>query len=373
MRPSRSPGMVGCRTWSGRSTGHVCGGAANPRPERSVGTARRACSARPGVPPPSGAGTQAARPDGRRAEGRGAAPRRTTALTSLQPRDLAEQPKNPENSGVLNGVHRSPFSRVKSTVADITQDGARALGYIKGNYKKEEWFGLTQRVTTPTTIYKKQKLDRDDIVDITDFDVVAWMKGEMRLMLEEEIARAILIGDGRDPSDQDKIKDPGSSSEGAGLRAIINENELYATTVLVNVDDANSDYNEVVEPVMRARRFYKGSGNPSFYTTNQTVVEMLLSKDSFGRRRWNSKEELASALMVSSIIEVEVMESMTDLLGIVVNLSDYNVGADRGGEVNMFDDFDIDYNQYKYLMETRISGALVKIKSALIIKKTAGP
>lgn len=275
-------------------------------------------------------------------------------------------------AGVLNSVRRSPFSRVKSIVADITQDQARALGYIKGNYKKEEWFGLTKRVTTPTTIYKKQKLDRDDILDITDFDVVAWLKGEMRLMLEEEIARSILIGDGRDPEDEDKIKDPGGAAEGAGVRSIKNDNELYATTVYVNVDDSNSDYNEVIESIMRARRFYKGSGQPTFYTTNQVVVEMLLSKDSLGRRRWLTKEELASALMVADIVEVEAMEQEPDLLGIIVNLSDYNVGADRGGEVNMFDDFDIDYNQYKYLMETRISGALVKIKSALIIMKVPG-
>lgn len=272
--------------------------------------------------------------------------------------------------GVLNGVRRSPFSRVKSLVADLTMEDARAKGYIKGNLKKEEWFGVTGRTTTPTTVYKKQKLDRDDIVDITDFDVVSWIRAEMRMMLEEELARAILIGDGRDVSSEDKIKDPMAAADGAGIRSILNEHELYATTVNVNVGDSGSSYLEVVEAILRARTFYKGTGQPTFYTTNQTLVEMLLTKDQMGRRYWNSPQELAAALMVDRIVEVEVMEDEADLLGIMVNLSDYNVGADRGGEVNLFDDFDIDYNQYKYLIETRISGALVKIKSALIIKKT---
>jgi len=274
--------------------------------------------------------------------------------------------------GVLGSVRRSPFSRVKSIVADITQPEARAKGYIKGHYKKEEWFSVTKRTTSPTTVYKKQKLDRDDVVDITDFDVVAWIKGEMRLMLEEEIARAILIGDGRDVSDEDKIKDPMAATSGDGLRSIVNEHELYATTVNVNIG-ATPDYYEVVKAIMRARRFYKGTGQPTFYTTNQVVVEMMLTEDSFGRPRWSTREALAAALMVDKIVEVEVMEDVPDLFGIIVNLADYNVGADRGGEVNLFDDFDIDYNQLKYLIETRISGALVKIKSALIIKKVADP
>jgi hypothetical protein len=273
--------------------------------------------------------------------------------------------------GVLNAVRRSPFSRVKTLMADITMDEARAKGYIKGNFKKEEWFGVTKRTTTPTTVYKKQQLDRDDIVDITDFDVVAWIRGEMRMMLEEELARAILIGDGRDVGSADKIRDPAGASDGTGIRSIINEHEVYATTVNVNVGAANDKWLGVVEDILRARRFYKGTGQPSFYTTNQTVVEMLLTKDAQGRRYWNSKQELAAALMVSDIVEVEVMEEVTDLVGIMVNLADYNVGADKGGEVNLFDDFDIDYNQYKYLIETRISGALVKLKSALVIKKTA--
>lgn len=275
-------------------------------------------------------------------------------------------------AGVLNGTRHTPFSRIKTRVADITHEEARAKGYIKGNLKKEEFFGVSQRVTTPTTIYKKQKLDRDDIIDITDFDVVAWLKGEMRLMLEEELARAILIGDGRDVADEDKIRDPLGSAEGAGIRSIVNDHELYVTTVNVNLDDAESDYNEVVESVMRARRFYKGTGTPTLYTTNQMLVEMLLSKDSQGRRRWNTKAELAAAMMVRDVVEVEVMDSEDDLVGIIVNLADYAVGADRGGDISMFDDFDIDYNQYKYLIETRVSGALTRIKSALVIRKTAG-
>jgi hypothetical protein len=274
-------------------------------------------------------------------------------------------------AGVLNATHHTPFSRIKTITADITQDQARALGYIKGSYKKEEWFSVTSRTTSPTTIYKKQSLDRDDIIDITDFDVVAWMRAEMRMMLEEEIARAILIGDGRAVDDEDKIKDPMAATDGAGIRSILNEHEAFAVTVNVNLDDASSDYTEVIESVLRARRFYKGSGQPTFYTTNQVVVEMLLLKDTLNRRLYNSKADIAAALMVSDIVEVEVMDTVSDLVGIIVNLADYNIGADKGGEVNLFDDFDIDYNKYKYLIETRISGALTKMFSALVIKKTA--
>ena len=290
---------------------------------------------------------------------------------SLQDRPEFNKRRTEWVSGVLNGTRHSPFSRVKSIVADLTQDAARAKGYIKGTYKKEEWFGVTKRTTTPTTIYKKQKLDRDDIVDITDFDVVAWMKMEMRMMLDEEIARAILIGDGRAVDDEDKIRDPAAATDGAGIRSIANEHELYATTVRVNIDDASSTYQEVIESILRARRFYKGSGTPTLYTTEAVIVEMLLCKDANLRRYYNSVQDLASALMVSAIVAVEPMEDETDLVGIIVNLDDYNIGADRGGEINSFDDFDIDYNQYKYLMETRLSGALVKIKSALIIRKVA--
>jgi hypothetical protein len=272
-------------------------------------------------------------------------------------------------AGVLSGTRHSPFSRIKTMSADITQDEARAKGYIKGTLKKEEWFGLAQRVTTPTTIYKKQKLDRDDIIDITDMDVVAWLKGEMRLMLEEEVARAILIGDGRDPGDEDKIQD--GTNSGVGIRPIANEAELYATTLYVNIDDASSSMNEVVDAVIAGRKWYKGTGTPTFYTTETVLSKFLLSRDTLGRRIYRSADELATELRVASIVTVEVMEDVPDLVGIIVNLQDYVVGADKGGEVNMFDDFDIDYNQYKYLIETRLSGALTKIKSALVIRKTA--
>jgi hypothetical protein len=274
--------------------------------------------------------------------------------------------------GVLNGCSKTPFSSVRSIVADITQESARALGYIKGNYKKEEWFSVTKRTTTATTVIKKQKLDRDDIIDITDFDVVAWMKVEMMVMFREELARAILIGDGREVDDPDKIKDPSAATSGAGIRSIINEHELYKTDVFVNLDDASSSYEELVEAVMRSMRFYKGTGSPVFYTTLPILSNLLLIKDGFGRRLYNSKADLASAMMVSDIIPVEVMETLTDgTLGIIVNLSDYNIGANRGGETSLFDFFDIDYNQYKYLVESRISGALTKVKSALVVKKTA--
>lgn len=274
-------------------------------------------------------------------------------------------------AGVLNGTRHSPFSRIKTITADLTLDEARAKGYVKGAMKKEEWFGVSKRTTTPTTIYKKQSLDRDDVIDITDFDVVAWLKGEMRLMLEEELARAILIGDGRDVSDADKVKDPIGASDGAGIRSILNDHELFVTTLNVNVDDANSNYDEVVDIVLDGMEYYKGTGTPDFYTTIRTLNRFLKLKDSLGRRIYQTKADVAAALGVANIITVEPMNDETDLIGIIVNLQDYNVGADRGGEVNFFDDFDIDYNKQKYLTETRCSGALVKFKSAIIIKKTA--
>jgi len=276
-------------------------------------------------------------------------------------------------ASVLGGVDRRPFSRIKTLVADITQDEARAKGYITGSYKKEEWFSVTTRKTGPTTIYKKQKLDRDDIIDVTDFDIVAWLWGEIRLMIEEEIARAILFGDGRDVSDPDHIADPMAAASGDGIRSITNEHELYMTTVWVNLDDASSSYHEFIETVLRARRFYKGTGRPTLFTTEQHLTEMLLLKDedNSNRRLYSSEADLAAALRVNTIVAVEAMEGESDLVGILVNLSDYTVGTDRGGELTRFDDFDIDYNQYKYLMETRLSGALTKIKSAQVIRKTA--
>ena len=274
-------------------------------------------------------------------------------------------------SGVINGVRHSPFAKVKTQSADLTHDAARAKGYIKGSMKKEEFFSVSKRTTGPTTVYKKQKLDRDDIIDITDFDVVAWMKAEMRMMLEEELARAILISDGRAVDDEDKIKDPVGATEGTGIRSIANDHELFVATVNVNLDDANSTMLELVDAIIGARALYKGTGTPTFYTTEALITKLLLTRDTLNRRLWKNVAELADELRVSSLVPVEVMEDEPDLVGIMVNLADYNIGADKGGEVNLFDDFDIDYNQYKWLIETRVSGALTKIRSAVVFRKTA--
>lgn len=264
----------------------------------------------------------------------------------------------------MDGTHKSPFSRVKTQSANITQAEARAKGYVKGALKKEEWFSLSSRVTTPQTVYKKQKLDRDDIIDIVDFDSVAWLKGEMRMMLEEEIARAALVGDGRDVMDEDKIYED-------KVRPIASDHELYTTQVYVNIDDASSTMNEVVDAVIRNRHFYKGTGTPNFYTTEITIAKFLTMRDGFGHRLYKTLADIAAELRVSSVIPVEVLEDHPDIVGVIVNPVDYNFGADRGGETTMFDDFDIDYNQYKYLIETRLSGALVKIKSAICVRKVA--
>ena len=274
-------------------------------------------------------------------------------------------------AGVLSGTKHSPFSRIKNLVADITMEEARALGYVKGDFKKEEFFSLTSRKTTPTTVYKKQKFERDDLVDITDFDVVAWVKGEMRLMLEEELGRAILIGDGREAWDPDKVRDPAGAESGDGIRSIYNDHPLYAAKVYLNLEDAASSYVEFIDSVTANRHLYKGSGSPTFYTTENHLSKMLVLRDGDGKRLYRSIEDLASELRVSSIVPVEVMETIPDLIGIMVNLQDYTIGADKGGETSMFDDFDIDYNQLKYLMETRLSGALTKIRSALVFVKTA--
>jgi HK97 family phage prohead protease len=273
-------------------------------------------------------------------------------------------------SEVLGKVRKSPFSRIKSIVADITHAEARAKGYIKGTLKKEEYFGLTKRVTTPSTVYKKQKLDRDDIIDITDFDVVMWLKGEMRLMLDEEIARAILIGDGRDIDDEDKIRDPKGATDGAGIRSILFDDDLYAAKITIDVDGDLKSTN-LVDEILGNMRFYKGSGQPTFYTTLPVTTQMLLARDDMGRRFYRTATELAAELGVDKVVTVEVLEDETDLIGIIVNLADYTVGADRGGEVSFFDDFDIDYNQYKYLIEARSSGALTKIRSALVLVQAA--
>ena len=275
-------------------------------------------------------------------------------------------------SKVMNGVHRTPFSRIKSSFADITADEARAKGYIKGNLKKEEVFTLLKRSTTPTTIYKKQKLDRDDIIDITDFDVVAWLKSEMRMMLNEEIARAILIGDGRLSSSDDKINEQ-------NIRPIASDAELYSVRVPVNVSaSATTDdkAKAMIRAAVKARKEYKGSGNPTFFTTEDWLTDALLLEDTMGHRLYKNESDVAAAMRVSNIVTVPVMEGAKgpnggDLIGIIVNLNDYNVGADKGGAINMFDDFDIDYNQQKYLIETRCSGALTKPYSALVLELAA--
>lgn len=269
-------------------------------------------------------------------------------------------------SRVINGVKKSPFSRIKTMSADITHDEARARGYIKGKLKKEEWFALSKRVTTPQTIYKKQKLDRDDIIDITDLDVVAWLKAEMRIMLDEELARAILVGDGREIDSEDKIQP-------TNIRPIALDDEFYSHKVVI---PANVTGDALVEAVIRNRKFYRGSGNPTFFTTEDLLTDLLLTKDKMGRRQYENQGVLEAQLRVSSIVPVEVLEGQsTDdgaILGIMVNLADYTLGADRGGAISMFDDFDIDYNQYKYLMETRCSGALTKFKSAIVLTRATG-
>ncbi|MET0786069.1 MAG: caudovirus prohead protease [Paenisporosarcina sp.] len=266
---------------------------------------------------------------------------------------------------VLGGARKSPFSRVKTHWADLTFDEARAKGYIKGTMKKEEFFGTARRVTTPATIYKKQKLDRDDIVDITDFDVVAWMKGEMRVMLDEELARAILIGDGRDVADEDKIPE-------GNIRPIAKDDDLFAITVNVNMGDASSSIGEVVDAIVMSRQHYRGTGMPTMFTTETIIAQFLLLKDTLGRRIYTSLDQLATELRVSSVVPVEILENDPDIVAIIVNMNDYNIGADKGGSVAMFDDFDIDYNQYKYLIETRVSGALVRLKSAMVVRSVAG-
>lgn len=263
---------------------------------------------------------------------------------------------------VLTKTKHSPFSRIKSTAVDLTADEARAKGYVKGNLKKDEIIKLLKRVTTPKTVYKKQKLDRDDIVDITELDVVAWLKAEMRLMLDEEIARAILVGDGREPDDEDKIDED-------HIRPIAYDDEMYAHRV--NLASGTSP-SQKIEAIVRARRYYKGSGTPTFYTTDEVLTDLILDKDTLGRRYYNTEAELAAALRVDKIVTVEAMEDNPDVIGIIVNLIDYTVGADRGGAVAMFDDFDIDYNQQKYLIETRISGALTKPKSAIVLRTSPG-
>ena len=276
-------------------------------------------------------------------------------------------------SKVMGGTHHTPFSRIKSMFADITEDDARAKGYIKGKLKKEEVFSLLKRTTTPTTVYKKQKLDRDDVIDITDFDVVAWLKSEMRVMLDEELARAILVGDGRLASSDDKINE-------ANIRPIWKDDDLYTIkTVFTGITD-DEKAKDFIKAAVKARKDYKGSGDPSLYANEDIITDCLLLEDTTGRRLYNTITDLALAIRVKEIITVPVMDNLTRtaadskirvLYGLIVNLDDYNVGADKGGAVNMFDDFDIDYNAQKYLIETRCSGALIKPYSAIALETEA--
>lgn len=271
---------------------------------------------------------------------------------------------------VMGSVHHTPFSRIKSVFADITEDEARAKGYMKGKLKKEEVFSLLKRTTTPTTVYKKQKMDRDDVIDITDFDVIAWLKTEMRMMLDEELARAYLIGDGRLSSSDDKINE-------SNIRPIMKDEELYAIQAAVTVASAATDEDkakEFIKTSIKARKDYKGSGQPTLYTTEDMLIDCLLLEDAIGHALYADEAALARKLRVKEIVTVPVMENVTGknggaLMGIIVNLADYNVGADKGGAINMFDDFDIDYNQQKYLIETRCSGALIKPYSAIVLEE----
>lgn len=273
---------------------------------------------------------------------------------------------------VMSAVHHIPFSRFKSMFADLTEEDARAKGYIKGNFKKEQVFGLLRRSTSPTTIYKKQKMDRDDVIDITSFDVIAWLKSEMRLKLNEEIARAILIGDGRPAASEDKVDEN-------CIRPVFNDADLFtikvqvSTTGLTAVEDK---YKAAIKSILRSRKEYKGAGTPTLFTTEDALTEMLLLEDTIGHALYADEAALARKLRVSNIVTVPQMEGMKgakggDLFGIIVNLSDYTVGADKGGAVSMFDDFDIDFNAMKYLIETRCSGALTTPYSAIAVEWAA--
>lgn len=270
---------------------------------------------------------------------------------------------------VMNGVHHIPFSRIKSMSADLTEEDARAKGYIKGNFKKEQVFGLLKRSTSPITVYKKQKMDRDDIADINSFDVIAWLKKEMRTKLNEELARAYLIGDGRNTASDDKINE-------GNIRPIVNDDDFYTIKVQAAVAsgaDTVTKIKAAMNASLKARKDYKGSGNPTLFTTEDNLTDMLLLEDKIGHRLYKNETEVAQAMRVKEIVTVPQMAGMKgskggELFGIVVNLADYTVGADKGGAVNMFEDFDIDYNQQKYLIETRCSGALTVPFSAMAIE-----
>ena len=271
-------------------------------------------------------------------------------------------------SSVVGAAKHSPFSRIKTQFADITADEARAKGYIKGNKKKDEVFSLLKRTTSPTTIYKKQRLDRDDILDITDFDVVTWIRGEMRIMIEEELGRAVLLGDGREASSDDKIKED-------CIRPVYKEDTLYAPRVILAKETTTED---MLDSIVRAMDDYEGSGNPTWFAAPQVITEILLLKDKMGHRLFSSLSDLADYVGVSKIVKVPLMKNLVrtsnkngkvDALGIIVNMSDYTIGADKGGQLFAAEDFDISFNQYHYLLETRLSGALTKVKSAIILER----
>lgn len=290
---------------------------------------------------------------------------------------LAKEPtflNNPVEwvNDVLGAVSKLPFSRVKTMFVDLTEESLRAKGYFKGNLKKEDVFSLLKRTTEPTTIYKKQKIDRDDVIDITDFEVISWIKKEMRMKLDEELARCILFGDGRLQEDEFKIDDD-------CIRPVLTDADLY--TIKVAIDTSKEGYNkydEFVSAMIRNRKLYKGSGNPVLYMSEDTLSELLLMKDADGRRLYKSVEDIAKEMRVSKIVSITEMSELVrdakdekthNVLGIMVNLSDYSVGINKGGQVAMFDDFDIDFNQMKYLIETRCSGALTKPYSAMVIEE----
>ena len=277
---------------------------------------------------------------------------------------------------VMRSVHHTPFSRVKSMFATLDETEARARGYIKGNMKKDLALSVLKRTTSPTTVYIKMKMDRDDVVDITDFDVVAWQRAEMRGQLDRELARAMLLGDGRELSSDDKINEQ-------NIRPVLKDDDMYTIKYTVKsgqdykvTTNSASDNDSVAKGVIRAaiksRKEYKGSGKPTFFTTEDLLTELLLIEDQNGRLIYDSIDKLATAMRVKEIVTIPDMESYTDIYGIIVNMNDYTAGADKGGSVNVFDDFDIDYNQMKYLMETRMSGALTVPYSAIVLKKESG-
>lgn len=272
-------------------------------------------------------------------------------------------------STVLGGTKHSPFAKVKSLFADITSDEARAKGYVKGTRKVEEVFGLLRRTTGPATIYKKQKLDRDDILDITDIDVVNWLKAEMRLMIEEEIARAILVGDGRSNLDPDKIKDPAGSTDGTGLRSILNDDDLYSVKFPLA---ANVSPKDAVKGLVRARSKYRGSGKPTLFVSDSYLTDIMLEEDKFGRPLYETEQSLADKLRVKEIVTVDLFDEHPTLFAIMVSLQDYTIGSNKGGELTSFEDFDIDFNQNKYLQETRLSGGLTKPFSAIVVTRDVG-